>query len=70
MSDLKCNNKKPVVSRAKSHIQSITAFLVVLDVADLRRRREKLTVHIHQYELLAARMSKLDGKEYEDDDPV
>ena len=37
MSDLKrkCNNMKQAVSRAKSHIQSITALLVDLDVADL-----------------------------------
>ena len=37
MSDLKrkCNNKKQAVSRAESHIQSITTLLVDLDVADL-----------------------------------
>ena len=66
MSDLKrkCTNKKQAVSRAKSHIQSITALLVDLDVADLRRRGENLSVHIRQYELLAARMSELDGEEY------
>ena len=72
MSDLKrkCSNKKQAVSRAKSHIQSIATSLV-LDVADFRRRQEKLNVHIRQYELLAARMSNLDGTEYdEDDDPV
>ena len=70
MSDLKrkCNNKNQAVSTAKSHIQSITALLLDLDVADLRQGGEKLSVHIRQYELLAARMSGLDGEEYDEDD--
>ena len=73
ISDLKrkFNYKKQAISRAKSHIQSITALLEDLDIADLRRGGEKLSVHICQYDPLPARMSNLDGEEYdENDDPV
>ena len=72
MSDIKrkCSHKKQAVSRGKSHILSITTSLVDLDVADLRNRQEKLNVHIRQYELLAARMSDLDGSEYDEDNDL